>query len=136
VKDENGDLLADTQNIINRWKNYFSRLLKVHNFRDVRQIGVLRPVWGCRQSQQFLFPYSPFYITTCFGLYRPSSSEIYTVVFGSYYAYNGSVFRQYSHIYIYIYIYIYDYKRPKLWNMDVRFGTWNVRSLMMQFRAV
>jgi hypothetical protein len=26
VEDENGDLLADTHNILNRWKNYFSRL--------------------------------------------------------------------------------------------------------------
>jgi hypothetical protein len=42
--------------------------------------------WGCHQSQRFLFSYSPFHITTCFGLYRPSSSEIYTVVFKSYYA--------------------------------------------------
>jgi hypothetical protein len=24
VKDENGDLLADSQNILNSWKNYFS----------------------------------------------------------------------------------------------------------------
>jgi hypothetical protein len=28
VKDENGDLLADSHNILNRWKNYFSQLLK------------------------------------------------------------------------------------------------------------
>jgi hypothetical protein len=27
VKDENGDLLADFYNILNRWKNYFSELL-------------------------------------------------------------------------------------------------------------
>jgi hypothetical protein len=27
---------------------------------------------GCRQSQQFLFSYSTFYITKCFGLYRPT----------------------------------------------------------------
>jgi hypothetical protein len=27
VKDENGDLLADSHNILNRWKNYFSQLL-------------------------------------------------------------------------------------------------------------
>jgi hypothetical protein len=40
--------------------------------------------------------YSPIHITTCFHLYRPSSSEIYTVVFRSYYAYNGFVFRLYS----------------------------------------
>jgi hypothetical protein len=24
MKDENGDLLADSHNILNRWKNYFS----------------------------------------------------------------------------------------------------------------
>jgi hypothetical protein len=30
VKDENGDLLADSHNILNRWKNYFSQLLNVH----------------------------------------------------------------------------------------------------------
>jgi hypothetical protein len=37
VKDENGDLLADSRNILNRWKNYFSQLLNVH-VSDVRQI--------------------------------------------------------------------------------------------------
>jgi hypothetical protein len=31
VKDENGDLLADSHNILNRWKNYFSQLLNVLN---------------------------------------------------------------------------------------------------------
>jgi hypothetical protein len=40
VKDINGDLLSDSQNILNRWKNYFSQLLKVHNVSDVRQIEV------------------------------------------------------------------------------------------------
>jgi hypothetical protein len=38
VKDENGDLLADPHNILNRWKNYFSQLLNVHSVSDVRQI--------------------------------------------------------------------------------------------------
>jgi hypothetical protein len=38
VKDENGDLLADSHNILNRWKNYFSLLLNVHNVSDIRQI--------------------------------------------------------------------------------------------------
>jgi hypothetical protein len=38
VKDENGDLLADSHNILNRWKNYVSQLLNVHNVSDVRQI--------------------------------------------------------------------------------------------------
>jgi hypothetical protein len=40
VKDENGDLLADSHNILNRWKNYFSQLLNVNNVCDVRQIEV------------------------------------------------------------------------------------------------
>jgi hypothetical protein len=31
VKDENGDLLADSHNILNRLKNYFPQLLNVHN---------------------------------------------------------------------------------------------------------
>jgi hypothetical protein len=37
VKDENGDLLADSNTILNRWKSYFSQLLNVHNGSDVRQ---------------------------------------------------------------------------------------------------
>jgi hypothetical protein len=42
VKDENGDLLADSHNILNRRKNYFSQLLNVHNVSDVRHIQVHR----------------------------------------------------------------------------------------------
>jgi hypothetical protein len=41
VKDENGDLLTDSRNTLNRWKNYFSQLLNLHNVGDVRQIVVL-----------------------------------------------------------------------------------------------
>jgi hypothetical protein len=33
-------LLADSHNIFNMWKNYFSQLLNVHNVSDVRQIEV------------------------------------------------------------------------------------------------
>jgi hypothetical protein len=40
VKDENRDLLADSYNILNRQKNYFSQLLNVHNVSDIRQIEV------------------------------------------------------------------------------------------------
>jgi hypothetical protein len=36
----NGDLLADSHNILNRWKNYFSQLLNVHSVIHVRQIEV------------------------------------------------------------------------------------------------
>jgi hypothetical protein len=40
VKDGNGDLLADSHNVLNMFKNYFSQLLNVHNVSDVRQIEV------------------------------------------------------------------------------------------------
>jgi hypothetical protein len=40
VKDENGDLLAESHNILNKCKNYLSQLLNVHNVSDVRQIKV------------------------------------------------------------------------------------------------
>jgi hypothetical protein len=40
VKDENGDLLANSHNILNNLKNYFSQLLNVHRVSDVRQIEV------------------------------------------------------------------------------------------------
>jgi hypothetical protein len=40
VKDENGDLLADSHNILNRWKNYFPRPLNIHSVRDGRQIEI------------------------------------------------------------------------------------------------
>jgi hypothetical protein len=37
MEDQNHVLLAD---ILNRWKNYFSQLLNLHNVSDVRQIEV------------------------------------------------------------------------------------------------
>jgi hypothetical protein len=33
-------MLADTRNILTRWKNYFSQLLNVHSFSDVKQIEI------------------------------------------------------------------------------------------------
>jgi hypothetical protein len=40
VKDENGDLLADSHSISNKWKDCFSQLLNVHSVSDIRQIEV------------------------------------------------------------------------------------------------
>ncbi|PNF34871.1 hypothetical protein B7P43_G03116 [Cryptotermes secundus] len=40
VKDENGDLLADSHNILNRWRNYYSQLLNVRRVSDVRQTEI------------------------------------------------------------------------------------------------
>ncbi|KAJ4435792.1 hypothetical protein ANN_18411 [Periplaneta americana] len=47
IKDENGDLLADSPSILNRWKNYFAQLLNVHrpnrNDRDGIEIKTAEP---------------------------------------------------------------------------------------------
>jgi hypothetical protein len=40
VKDEFGDLLADSHSILNRWKNYFCQLLNVHGVNDVTQTEI------------------------------------------------------------------------------------------------
>jgi hypothetical protein len=40
VKDENGDLVADSHSILARWRNHFSQLLNIHGVNDVRQIEV------------------------------------------------------------------------------------------------
>jgi hypothetical protein len=36
VKDEKGDLVADSHSIMTRWGNYFSQILNVHGVSDVR----------------------------------------------------------------------------------------------------
>jgi hypothetical protein len=54
VKDENGDLLADSHNILNRWKNYFSQLLNMHNASDVRKkkVHTAEPLVPCPSRLQ------------------------------------------------------------------------------------
>jgi hypothetical protein len=37
VKDEKGDLVADSHSIMARWRNYFSQILNVHGVSDARQ---------------------------------------------------------------------------------------------------
>ena len=37
VKDEKGDLVADSHSIVARWRNYFSQLRNVHGVKDVGQ---------------------------------------------------------------------------------------------------
>jgi hypothetical protein len=46
VKDENDYLIADSHNILNRWKNYFSQSLNVHTASDVGQIEIHTAVLG------------------------------------------------------------------------------------------
>jgi hypothetical protein len=40
IRDENGNLLADPQNVLNRWKNFFNEVLNVHGVHDVRQVDI------------------------------------------------------------------------------------------------
>ena len=40
VKDEKGDLFADSHSIVARWRNYFSQLFSVHGVRDVGQAEI------------------------------------------------------------------------------------------------
>jgi hypothetical protein len=40
IKDKNGNLIADPQNVLNRWKNFFNQVLNVHGVHDVRQIDI------------------------------------------------------------------------------------------------
>jgi hypothetical protein len=37
IKDDNGNLLADPQSVLNRWKNFFNQMLNVHGVHNVRQ---------------------------------------------------------------------------------------------------
>jgi hypothetical protein len=40
VKDEKGDLIADSHSILVRWRNHFSQLLNVGGVNDVRQTEI------------------------------------------------------------------------------------------------
>jgi hypothetical protein len=40
IKDENGNLLAGPQSILNRWKNFFNQVLNVHGVHDIRQMDI------------------------------------------------------------------------------------------------
>ena len=40
VKDEKGDLVANSHNVLARWRNHFSQLLNVHGVNDVRQTEI------------------------------------------------------------------------------------------------
>jgi len=37
VKDEMGDLVADSHSVLARWRNHLSQILNIHGANDVRQ---------------------------------------------------------------------------------------------------
>jgi hypothetical protein len=40
IKNKNGNLLADPQSVLNRWKNFFTQVLNVYGFHDIRQMDI------------------------------------------------------------------------------------------------
>jgi hypothetical protein len=71
VKDENGDLLADSHNILNRWNNYFFQLLNVHRVSDVRQTEM-------RTAEPLVPDRNPFQVETAIAKlkkYRTPGSD-------------------------------------------------------------
>ncbi|PNF20312.1 hypothetical protein B7P43_G13698, partial [Cryptotermes secundus] len=69
VKDENGDLLADSHNILNRWKNYFSQLFNVHWVSDVKQIEM--------HTAELLVPDpSPFQVETAIAKLKGINHQV------------------------------------------------------------
>jgi hypothetical protein len=40
VKDEKGELVADSHSILARWRHHFSQLLNIHGVNDVKQTEV------------------------------------------------------------------------------------------------
>jgi hypothetical protein len=40
IKVENGNLLADPQNVLNSWKHFFNQVLNVPGVHDVRQMAI------------------------------------------------------------------------------------------------
>ena len=40
MKDDKGDLVADSHSILARWRNYFSQILNVYGINDVRQTEI------------------------------------------------------------------------------------------------
>jgi hypothetical protein len=40
IKDENGNLLADLKNVLNRCKNFFNQVLNIHAVHNVRQMVI------------------------------------------------------------------------------------------------
>jgi hypothetical protein len=40
IKDENGNLLADTQSVFIRWQNFFNQVLNIHGVHNIRQMNI------------------------------------------------------------------------------------------------
>jgi hypothetical protein len=88
----------------NSYKFFFFNFLGLHPVASVIMTYLVVPSIAVMFPIVFILLFF-LYTTTCFGPYMPSSGEIYTVTYGSYHAYNGSVFRLYN---VYIFINMYN----------------------------
>jgi hypothetical protein len=68
VKDENFDMLADSFNVLSRWKNYSTQLLNMHNISDVGQIEV-------HIAEKLIRDCSPPVITIAVSKYKKHNSS-------------------------------------------------------------
>ena len=55
VKDEKGDLVADSHSIVDRWRNYFSQLFNVNGVKELGQaeIHTEEPLVPDRSASEF-----------------------------------------------------------------------------------
>jgi hypothetical protein len=40
LQNQSGNFLADSQSVLNRWKNFFNQVLNVHGVHDVRRTDI------------------------------------------------------------------------------------------------
>jgi hypothetical protein len=52
IKDEKGNLLADPQSVLNRWKNFFNQVLNIHG---IMMLGKCIYIWLSCQCQNLAF---------------------------------------------------------------------------------
>jgi hypothetical protein len=52
MKDENGNLIADVQSVLNRWKIFFNQVIDVNGVHDVRQMDIhtAEPLVPCQSG--------------------------------------------------------------------------------------
>jgi hypothetical protein len=68
IKDENGNLLADPQSVLNRWKNFFNQVLNVHGVHNVKEKDI--------QTAEPLVPEpSLFEVETAIGMFKGYKSQ-------------------------------------------------------------
>jgi hypothetical protein len=40
IKEQNGNLIADPQSVLNKWKNFFNQVLNIHGVHDIKQMDI------------------------------------------------------------------------------------------------